>query len=620
MFRFWFILLSIVSTAAPQRVAEAQSCGSAAELRNASFALEAARSDPPRPPEDARFDGRAELPDRIGQRKPGSAGIAWYRLHVAKQAPGPLCGLYLPHAHANVVVYLNGEWLGQGGRFSEPAAHTWNRPLYFPFASERLAHADNVLDVGLQVNGGVFNALDTPMLGADDSLRPRFERAFLLRVSTAQASTWVSLAMLLVFVMLTVGLREATYGLFAIGALCYALTSLNYHWLEPPIASWAFNTLVNLGLMWMAAAMGLLGFLWVEARRPWMERATLAFSVVIGLAAIVLDGPTFDRWMIWGYLIVTTHCVAGLTVILCNRSRVHRVEWWIYLCTAAVLVPLGVHDMVLHVRLQSGAAGLSEAHLMSWFGPAMLLGAGTALLTRFLRVYRNARRTNAELSLELERHRSEITQQLTRVQELEQQRVVMSERERMTREMHDGVGGHLVAALASMEHGKVAAPEASRAVRDALDDVRLVVHALEPSAQDLTSLLADMRIRLEPRLRSQGLKFRWEVEDLPPLTRLGPFDVLQVLRIFQESVTNVLKHGRAASITVRSGSCAQAYPQSAAYIEIADDGGGFAPDMQPGRGIPNMTARAERIGATLTIGSSSRGTAVRLVIPDQVQV
>jgi signal transduction histidine kinase len=295
---------------------------------------------------------------------------------------------------------------------------------------------------------------------------------------------------------------------------------------------------------------------------------------------------------------------------------VNATEWWIYLCTAAVLVQLGIHDTILHVRLQNGTASLGDPHLMAFFGPAMLMGAGTALLTRFVRLYRGARRTNAELALELEDHRAEITQQLMRVKALEQQRVVLSERERMMREMHDGVGGHLVAALASMEHASVPVPEANRALRDALDDLRLVVNALEPSTQDLTGLLADMRARLEPRLRSQGLRFRWEVAELPSLSRLGPFDVLQVLRIFQESITNVLKHGRAQSITIRSG---RVSPQEqAAYIEIVDDGCGFAPARGTGRGIPSMVARARQIGATLTIVSLGKGTAVRLVIPEEV--
>jgi signal transduction histidine kinase len=67
----------------------------------------------------------------------------------------------------------------------------------------------------------------------------------------------------------------------------------------------------------------------------------------------------------------------------------------------------------------------------------------------------------------------------------------------------------------------------------------------------------------------------------------------ELLRIAQESITNVLKHARAQSVHVTL-----AYGEDAVSLSVADDGVGFDPEgRHEGFGLLGMRERAERIGA-----------------------
>lgn len=181
------------------------------------------------------------------------------------------------------------------------------------------------------------------------------------------------------------------------------------------------------------------------------------------------------------------------------------------------------------------------------------------------------------------------------------------------RELHDGLGANLVGALALVEDGG-SREEIAEALRDAIDEMRLVIDSLEPAADDLPTLLGMMRTRIEPRLFRQGLRFEWAVSDLPRAT-LPADGLLHVLRILQEAVTNVRKHARARVVTVSTGERRGADGRDGLWISVADDGAGIPPDAPPGRGHANMRYRAAQLGGALAIRPASPGTVVELWIP-----
>jgi signal transduction histidine kinase len=155
------------------------------------------------------------------------------------------------------------------------------------------------------------------------------------------------------------------------------------------------------------------------------------------------------------------------------------------------------------------------------------------------------------------------------------------------------------------------APKAEIAaeLREALDTLRLTIDSLEPSDNDLLTLLGNLRYRLAGRLKRQGIALDWQVHDVPQLDSLTPQNVLHILRILQEALTNVLKHAHAHRIAVETGIIG---PE--VFIRISDDGRGFAGDRQ-GRGLANMQMRAQALGGRLDIQPSSAGTTLILHLP-----
>jgi signal transduction histidine kinase len=152
---------------------------------------------------------------------------------------------------------------------------------------------------------------------------------------------------------------------------------------------------------------------------------------------------------------------------------------------------------------------------------------------------------------------------------------------------------------------------------DSVDDLRAVIDSLEPLDGDLTSVLATLRFRLGKRLELAGIGLEWGMQDLPALSWLGPSQALQLMRIVQEVLTNVLKHAHATHLQI-SAHC------SGLFIEvcITDNGCGFDAATTPtGRGLRHLAQRAASLDGSIVIESRpGSGTMVRLLLPIAIRV
>jgi signal transduction histidine kinase len=202
---------------------------------------------------------------------------------------------------------------------------------------------------------------------------------------------------------------------------------------------------------------------------------------------------------------------------------------------------------------------------------------------------------------------------------------VAQERLRIAHEMHDGLAqvlGYVNTKVqaAEMYLKREKTEEAGAQLRELATSARQAYSDVRESIVGLRTLPGPSR-SLEEVLREY--LDRWEemshVETtlrIDPSVQLRPSQELQVVRIVQESLTNVRKHAKATHARVeitREGDQLVAL--------IADDGVGFNATARargefPQFGLSTMRERAESIGATLSIDSTpGTGTQVRFELP-----
>ncbi|RZL31651.1 MAG: histidine kinase, partial [Rubrivivax sp.] len=109
-----------------------------------------------------------------------------------------------------------------------------------------------------------------------------------------------------------------------------------------------------------------------------------------------------------------------------------------------------------------------------------------------------------------------------------------------------------------------------------------------------------------------GLTLEWQMADMPPLPWLEPALALQVLRLIQEAMTNVIKHAQARTLSLSARQAGDALE-----VRIDDDGCGFDSNApRAGQGLASMRLRAEALGAALDWASvRGAGTQVSLRLP-----
>jgi signal transduction histidine kinase len=241
-----------------------------------------------------------------------------------------------------------------------------------------------------------------------------------------------------------------------------------------------------------------------------------------------------------------------------------------------------------------------------------VLAAGAAFIEHYIAATCELQRLNGELEHRIAEKSEEIKATYARVEEAKHEWALMSERQRILADMHDGLGASLITLLRHVQSGNADRASIEKCVQEALQEMRIAIDALQPREGDIAAVLGSLRYRLDDIIRSSGVSLVWEVEELPAVEALKPTAVFALQRIVLEAITNALKHSGAQLLRVTARARGPDIE-----ISIEDNGCGFEPSQRAaGLGLANMRARAQRIGARVRIHTSpGRGTDVRISIP-----
>jgi signal transduction histidine kinase len=188
-----------------------------------------------------------------------------------------------------------------------------------------------------------------------------------------------------------------------------------------------------------------------------------------------------------------------------------------------------------------------------------------------------------------------------------QEQARSGERSRILRDMHDGVGSHISTAMRQLQSGRASGDEVLQTLRDSLDQLKLSIDAMHLPPGDITALLANLRYRLEPRLKACGIELEWAVDALEPVVGLDASAMRQLKFMLFEAISNVMQHAQASRLRVEAQQTSQGV-----RIGIVDNGCGFDTNQVARRGLRLMQERAQAVGAQLQIHSLAGRSVVEL--------
>jgi NarL family two-component system sensor histidine kinase LiaS len=291
--------------------------------------------------------------------------------------------------------------------------------------------------------------------------------------------------------------------------------------------------------------------------------------------------------------------------------------------TMPCLVPLGLLFGFLTARsltrrlrrLADASSALEEGDLSRRVSDASADEIGQ-LARQFDRM---AARIEADTS-----HLQELAESNARLARQAQRLAALEERNRLARDLHDGVKQHLfgvnLAAAAALneldsdaEAARARLAEAVHHSESAQAEMQALLEELRPAGLDdrgLTAALADYLANFENR---ESLTVDWQPPETPDLDI--PLRHQQaVFRVAQQALTNVARHAAADSVAV-----SLSMARDAVVPTVSDDGQGFDPSATESgstMGIRSMRERVEALGGTLEIDSAPEaGTRLTATVP-----
>lgn len=529
--------------------------------------------------------------------------------------------LLIPFLYDGGRVLLNGAEIARLRETDASHNVRLRKPHLFWLSSGQLKAGTNRLELDVPIpEPGATVYFPSPVFGPAEALQAQADiRQFWLfdatRITLA-ISLLLAVSMLIVWAMRP---QEVLYGLFGIAVLLWGMRTATFLVEVVPMAWWLpWRVFHHFVAMSSGVALAIYALRFAQLRFPRMERGLLVLAVVPAIL-IIMSGGAWDIAVGRFSGAVATLVVGGVAsyAIATAAWRQRTTTAFVILAAFVLIVVASIHDYMMfwqsHILHRLLPDWTEHGILLLRYAVNVLyLAMAVGLIHRFVSTldqFENLNRTLEQRILDAEKR---IATDYQRISELEREQATVDERQRIMQDMHDGLGSRLVVSLAAAERGDLAYGDMSGMLRDCIGEMRLTLDALSPDDDDFATVLTGFRYRWRQQLIGAGLDMRWEGEFPEGRLRFAPHVTLQLLRIFQEALTNVVKHAKASTVIVRC----RLFDDRLLEIEVADDGKGLPPELAgSGHGLRNMRRRAERLGAELKIDSGAKGTVLHLAFP-----
>ncbi len=562
--------------------------------------------------------GPAALSYHWDRMQAGQPGTARFELpFVLPRAPDEPWGIFITRAGSALEVRLNGSLLQVFGDLSAGGGADFAKaPIYVPVPAHLLNAGRNDLVIGLRADSGRRAGLSPVTIGPAKQVRRqlyepsfawRFTGSVLLTAFSAVVGV-IAFALWLTQVDASVASgrrRESLYLWAALAEFCWALRVADDA-IRQPLLPWVEWGVLMTGCYagWVCSVVmfcqHLAGWHKLPSTR-WVWRIALpmaVMSMVVCYFALTCSRP---GWLTGWVALEIAVVVAYLFFFIAATVRRPNLARVLVALVAMLTAAAAVRDWTV-IRLADAYGDTTWVRYTATLFGLALLGI---VVSRFREASGQARDLLQTLAARVADRERELALAYGRLEQNAHEQGRTQERERILRDLHDGVGSHISAAIRQLQSGQANDAEVLRTLRDSLDQLKMSIDSIHLPAGDVGALLAGMRYRMSPRLVASGMALEWAVDDLQPVPGLDGAAMRQLQFLLFEAISNVLQHAQASLLRLEAAMVEGAVLR----VSVIDNGHGF----DAGRVVPRaLNERARSIGAGLAVESRPGRTVVRI--------
>ena len=564
-----------------------------------------------------------QLPDKWTNHWKNYNGGVWYKIewnwsceNNARLAE-PIA-VSIDYINSAGAVFLNGELLWRDQNLQEPLSKSWNMPRYWILPVSGLRSDQN--EILIYVNGFAFQS---PGLGniSFNNVQSNYEihqskiwnRRTLFQINLILSVTFGIICL----VIWSLRRKETTFGWFALSSLLWVLFISNVLATETfPYPTSLMATQANLAffvLYILSFCIYLLRF--IETHLAKIE-ASIYFVTGLVIAGIFLTPQHSIYWvfplifLIYVGLFFLTYLYISYRAIKSRRSD----YIFLAICLSGIF-SFAVFDILLLL-----SESISDARPLSpYTGPVITFFVVVILGTRLARNVKKVETFNAALEVKVKQAGEDLSSSLNEKHQLELENVRLQERIHLSHDLHDGLGASLVRSMILVDQSAHDIPNQQflSMLKLLRDDLRQIIDSGSSADNKIpvspVMWVAPVRHRFSQLMDELDIHSKWafprEWQAVPTALQC-----LTLIRVLEESLTNVIKHSQAKNVKVSMTYLLE----NQLILTIQDDGVGFDTDCVAQQGLSigmrSMKMRLERIGAELSLSSEQGCTIIQAIV------
>lgn len=563
------------------------------------------------------------LPDRWDETWPNYSGGAWYKLEWTWQCRDDArlaepIAFSLDYINAAGAVFLNGDMLWSDRHLQEPLSKSWNMPRFWVMPISGLENGSN--EILIYVYGYAVQSAGIGKIGFNNVMQADAAHQQIIWNTRTLFQINIILSGVLGIICLVIWLfrrSESSFGWFALSSLlwiCFISYVLVAETVPFPNSLAASRANLCFFILYILCfCIYLLRF--ISVRKPKLERAmlllTAGFILSIWTVSLSMMKPLFGTVFLF-------YCGVFLLMYLylcwtAFRTR-HAESIFLAVCMTAI-VSFAVFDVyMVYADISNDIAPLSP-----YTSPLITLFIVVILGARLNRNIKKIEQFNEELSTKVQQVSLDLSSSLNDKHRLALFNARLQERMKLSHDLHDGLGASIVRSMILVDQCEKNIPNQQflSMLKLLRDDLRQIIDSgsasddkipespilwVAPVRHRFSQLMDELDIHAAWRFAQ-----RWEAEP-------SALQCLNLIRVLEESLTNVLKHSQATHVQVGMSFSG---PHQLELV-IQDNGVGFDVDCvkQNGMsiGMRSMKTRVERMGGQLNIRSVKGETVIQAII------